>query len=167
MTIKEVAQLKGLSHQAIYKRLKSHGVKVEDIRDRQTGQLTPDGERIIRRLFDLDPPAEEPIATPDKRDETTVVEGLRNQVAELTTTVEKLNVEVEKLRNQVASGEERISALVEERDFLRKALDQAQQLQAITLAKVPNVKSLPPADEEKGRLRGWWNRVRGRGNNGN
>lgn len=148
MTIKEVAQRTGLSHQAIYKRLKSRGVKLDEIRDKATGQITPDGEKIISELFPSsaatsddqkkEKPAEKPVETE--------VEMLRNQVAELTT-------EVEKLRNQVETIEN-------ERDFLRATLEREQHLHGIALSKLPP--ALPPAEEERGRLRSWWDRVRGR-----
>lgn len=144
MTIKEVAQRTGLTHQAIYKRLKAHDLKLETLKDKATGQFTPEGEAVIIELFDLSAP-EKPTGNTD----ATVVEKLTTKVAELTT-------EVEKLRNQVA-------ALEGERDFLRGALEREQQLHAIVLTKLPT--ALPPSDEEKGRLRTWWDRIRGGRNN--
>ena len=155
MTIKEVAQLTGLTHQAIYKRLKNQGIKINDLKDHATGQFTPEGEEIIRGLFTFsasqDMPSEhdpDPINSPDHDDATDATE-LRNQVAELTT-------EVEKLRNQVAT-------LKDERDFLRVTLEREQQLHGITLTKLPtSPATLPPGDAEKGRIRGWWDRIRGR-----
>lgn len=146
MTIKEVAQLTGLSHQAIYKKLKARGLKVETLKNKETGQLTEDGERTIRELFNLSTSAPEPVAT----------------------EVEKLTTENEKLRNQVANLEKRVEELTGERDFLRRTLDtttealtNAQKLQAATLAKMPLLPSGEP-----GRLRRAWDKIRGRGNNG-
>ena len=127
MTIKEVAQRTGLTHQAIYKRLKAHGVKLETLKDKATGHFTPEGEAVIMELFAIDAP-EKPA---EKADST----------------------EVERLRNQVATVEN-------ERDFLRGALEREQQLQAMTLTKLPP--ALPPSDEEKQRRRTWWDRIRGR-----
>ena len=141
MTIKEVAQRTGLTHQAIYKRLKAHGVKLETLKDKATGQFTPEGERVIMELFTIDAPEK-----PAEKADSTEVEKLRNQVAELTT-------EVEKLRNQVATIES-------ERDFLRGALEREQQLHAMALTKLPP--ALPPSDEEKQHRRTWWDRIRGR-----
>ena len=141
MNIKEVAQLTGLTHQAIYKRLKARGVKLETLKDKATGEFTPEGTQIIKELFSIDATEKN-----DKKDDSTQVEKLRNQVAELTT-------EVEKLRNQVATVES-------ERDYLRGALEREQQLQAMTLTKLPP--ALPPSDEEKQRRRTWWDRIRGR-----
>ena len=142
MTIKEVAERTGLTHQAIYKRLKNHGVKLDDIRDKSTGLISPKGEEIIAELFPASADHKKPAETPVENE----VEKLRNQVAELTT-------EVEKLRNQVELVEN-------ERDFLRATLEREQQLHGIALSKLPP--ALPPAEEERGRLRSWWDRVRGR-----
>ena len=149
MTIKEVAQSTGLSHQAIYKRLKARGIKLDDIRDKTTGQLTPEGGMVIAELFPVTAssiPEEKKAEKPDETQVENQVEKLRNQVAELTT-------EVEKLRNQVAT-------LENERDFLRTTLEREQQLHGIALSKLPP--ALPPAEEERGKLRSWWDRVRGR-----
>lgn len=157
MTIKEIAEQAGLSHQAIYKRLKARGVALDQIKDKGTGELTAAGEALLRELFNLQdqtekeaPPPPEKAAPPAEENEAG---ELRNQVAEL-------NNEVEKLRNQVATLEEKEKALTEERDFLRLSLERSQQLQAITAAKIPNPPpALPAGGEEKERgLRAWWRR---------
>lgn len=154
MTIREVAQLTGLSHQAIYKRIKAQGLKLDELKDKATGQLTPDGEAIIRELFTVESPANSPV-NGKKAAVSNQVEELRNQVAELTT-------EVEKLRNQVAS-------LENERDFLREALEREQknlerqqQLTGMVITKLPTPAPALPSGE-KGKLRAWWDKVRKRG----
>lgn len=146
MTIKEVAEQTGLSHQAIYKRLKARGIKLDDIRDKATGQITPEGGTVIAELFPVTASSipEEKKAVDNQVESQ--VEKLRNQVAELTA-------EVEKLRNQVAT-------LENERDFLRTTLEREQQLHGIALSKLPP--ALPPAEEERSKLKSWWARVRGR-----
>lgn len=142
MTIREVAQLTGLSHQAIYKRLKAHGVKLETLKDKATGQFTPEGEAAILELFNLDKPVEKEVATD--------VEKLRNRITELEN-------EVEKLRNQVAT-------LEDERNFLRQTVEREQQLQGMALSKLPTPPpALPPTEEEKKKRRSWWSRMRGKG----
>ena len=148
MTIKEVAQLTGLSHQAVYKKLKARGHKVEALKDKQTGQLTEEGEKIIRELFNLSTSAPEPVAT----------------------DVEKLSTENEKLRNQVENLEKRVTELEGERDFLRRtlettteALTNAQKLQAATLSKMPPLLTAG----EPGRLRKAWDKIRGRDHDAN
>lgn len=156
MTIKEVAQLTGLSHQAIYKRLKSHGLKLETIKDKASGHFTPDGAAAIMELFDIKAPDDAPEVAqkPTGKADATEVEKLRNQVAELTT-------EVERLRNQVAS-------LEDERNYLRGALEREQQIAGMSIAKLPApAPALPPTNAGKGRLRTWWDRVKGGRKNGN
>ena len=164
MTIKDVAKRTGLSHQAIYKRLKARGLSVSDLKDKASGQLTEEGERILAEMFSIQ--AEEPTVdgAPEITNEEPTAESgseeLRNEVARLTT-------EVEKLSNQVATLEEKNAALVEERDFLRLALERSQQLQAITASKIPNPPPLLPSPEESdhhkglfGGIRAWWARRR-------
>ena len=164
MTIKEIAERAGLSHQAIYKRLKARGVALDQIKNKDTGELTAEGEALLLELFNLQdqtereaPPPPEKAAPPAAEDEAG---ELRNQVERLNNQVAELNNEVEKLRNQVATLEEKEKALTEERDFLRLSLERSQQLQAITAAKIPNPPpALPAGGEEKERgLRAWWRR---------
>ena len=138
MTIRDVAELTGLTHQAVYKRIKTAGISLASVKDKETGQLTPDGEAAILELFNLESkPVEKKVAESP-------------EVAELRTRVAELSKEVEGLRKQV----ETIEA---ERDYLRTALSNAQQLQAMTLSKF----ALPaPAQDHKGRLRNWFERRR-------
>ena len=154
MTIREVAQLTGLSHQAIYKRIKAQGLKLDSLKDKATGQLSADGEAIIRDLFSINSPAD----PPDNGKGTAVhnqVEELRNQVAELTT-------EVEKLRNQVAGLEGERNFLREALEREQKNLERQQQLTGMVTTKLPTP---PPAlpSGEKGKLRIWWDKIRKRG----
>ena len=164
MTIKDVATRTGLSHQAIYKRLKARGLSVSDLKDKASGQLTEEGERILAEMFSIQ--AEEPTVdgAPEITNEEPTVESgseeLRNEVARLTT-------EVEKLGNWVETLEAMNTALTEERDFLRLALERSQQLQAITASKIPNPPPLLPTTAESishkglfGGMRAWWARRR-------
>ena len=143
MTIKEVAQLTGLSHQAIYKKIKAKGLKLEELKDKATGQFTPEGEAAIRGLFNISGTEETPVAT----------------------EVEKLTTEVERLRNLVEKQGEQIKALTDERDFLRLTLERSQHLEAAALAKLPSPPPALPAGEKHG-LRNWLQRIRGHRDNG-
>ena len=128
MNVKEVAQLTGLSHQAVYKKLKANHLDLTRLKDKATGHFTPEGEAAIRALFGLqdEPKVEAP------------------EVEKVATEVEKdaaaLTAEVEKLRNRVETLEARITELTEERDYLRR-------LQVATLAKIPNAPLLPAGDQ--------------------
>ena len=167
MTVKEFSALVGVSHQAIYKKLKGRGVALESLKDKATGQLTADGEALLRSIYNIQEQVDEqsettaeeaarverkaaPPADPaDQKEET----WLRNQVAELTA-------EVERLRNQVATLEEKEKALTDERDFLRISLERSQQLQALTASKIPNPAPALPASTQAHWLRAWWRRLR-------
>ena len=169
MTIKDVAAQTGLSHQAIYKRLKARGLSVSSLKDRASGQLTEEGERLIRELFSIKA-KEEPTTenAPDMASEEPTVE-VESEVEKLRNRVEKLNAEVEKLRNHVATLEEKNTALTDERDFLRLSLERSQQLQMVTASKIPNPPPLLAAAEAEesssnkgifGGVRAWWARRR-------
>ena len=143
MTIRDIAQQTGLTHQAVYKRLKANGVTLDTLKDKQTGQFTPEGEAVIRDLFALANTANATDAT---------------EVARLTTQVAELTTEVEKLRNQVAT-------LENERDFLRVTLEREQQLHGITLTKIPTPPTALPegrSEPTRGRLKTLWDKMRGR-----
>ena len=164
MTIKEVAERTGLSHQAIYKKLKARGLSVSDLKDKATGQLSEEGERVIAELFSIQ--AEEP----REGDQEPEAPSVESEVAKLRNQVEKLTTEVEKLRNQVETLEDKNKAITDERDYLRLALERSQQLQAITASKIPNPPPLLPATEAEeakphkglfGGVRAWWARRRG------
>lgn len=144
MTIKEVAQLTGLSHQAIYKKIKNKGISLEGLKDKATGQFTPEGEAAIKALFGLGEKQETPVAT---------------EVAKLTT-------EIERLRNLVDKQEVQLAALKEERDYLRGALDKQIQIQAMMTTKLPTPPPALPAGKEH-RLRNWLQRLRGGKDSGN
>ena len=148
MTIKEVARQAGITVQAVYKRIRASGFQLADLKDSETGQLTADGEALIMRLFAV------PEAAPAEVE--TEVKKMRSRVTELTA-------EVETLRSRIAAENERIAALTEERDYLRTALDNAQKLQALTLAKVPA--ALPSGEKKRRGLFGLFARGE-RGNNG-
>ena len=162
MTISEAARLAGVSNQAVYKRLKSRGIKPDSIREK-SGELTEEGAALMRELFPIlqdeverapQAPADEPAAAPPP--------PAPDEVERLTTRVDELTKQVDELTTRLTTTEARAQALQDERDYLRGALEKSQQLQALTASKIPNP---PPAltdgREEKQR-RGLWARLRGR-----
>lgn len=164
MTVKEFSALVGVSHQAIYKKLKGRGVALESLKDKETGQLTEEGETLLRRIYNIQEQG-------DEQRETTAeeAEGEEREAAppadhegenELRNQVARLQGEVERLRNQVATLEEKEKALTEERDFLRVSLERSQQLQALTASKIPNPAPALPASTQAHGLRAWWRRLR-------
>ena len=51
MTIKQKAEELGVSPQAVYQRLKRNNVDVSSLTDKETKELTGEGEIIISKLF--------------------------------------------------------------------------------------------------------------------
>lgn len=131
MTIKDAAAKYGVSRQAIYQRLKRQGLQVDALRNPDTGELTADGEAVLSSMFtEAEPTQDNAQAQVDTL--TTEVNSLREQAAALTAQVDTLTTQ--------------LATITEERDFLRRALDQAQQLHAMTL------QALPPPQEPGGVL---------------
>ena len=112
MTIKEFATNRGLSTQAVYKKLKGRKIEVDTITEK--GQLTEAGEAILRELYSTQP-GDQP---------TNNLKGYQLRVETLTNETTRLQLNVEKLEAQV-------EALKEERDFLRKMIEQAQEMEGI------------------------------------
>lgn len=164
MTVKEFAALAGVSHQAIYKKLKGRGVALDKLKDKETGQLTAEGETLLRSIFHIQEQGDEQRETGVEEavevERGTAPPAPETNTNELRNQVEKLTAEVEKLRNQVATLEEKEKTLTEERDFLRVSLERSQQLQAITAAKIPNPAPALPAGREPHGLRAWWRNLR-------
>lgn len=179
MTIKDLAALAGVSHQAVYKRLKSNGIDLAALKDPETGHFTEDGEKRLMALFAIkaEIPEGKPVEDPAPGS------GADNACKELRKQVETLQKEVARLSTEVEIIRASESALRDERDFLRVALENSQKLQALTASKIPNPPpalpepeppapveatqeaSVPGATEpEKGkgsRLQEWWRRVWG------
>jgi hypothetical protein len=144
MTIKEASTIYGISTQAIYKRLTKKGYDLKQLKD-SSGALTEEGERIIDQLFDRvtvtgegDPTPQPTKKKPQKPDATPSLQA-EKEVAELKAKVAEMTTEIGRLQSTIDN-------LREERDFLRHALNQSQQIQAMTL------RALPPAPTEKGGL---------------
>lgn len=136
MTIKDAAALYGVSPQAIYQRLKSKGIDIRTLKNK-AGDLTTEGERLLEDLFDRTSVStmdteqgQKAQQAPEKKDESSLL-----QVEKLTAEVYSLTAQIEMLK--------------EERDYLRRALDQSQQLQAMTM------RMLPPAAVERQGVFSW------------
>lgn len=133
MTIKEAAALYGVSKQAIYQRLKKTGQDLDQIRDAKTQELTEFGIELVNSIYG------------QKADKE------QSSVNQSVKELESLKSENVRLQEQVNALTEKVAALTEERDFLRRSLDQSQQLQAMTLSRLPA--STPPAGEKKGLIK--------------
>lgn len=157
MRIKQVSEKVGLSHQAIYKRLRARGIKAEDITQKNTGELTAEGWALMLELFPIlqgeEERSEQPQAEAPAAAEPSEIERLQGEVA-------RLRGEVAQAEGKVATMEAQLQALTEERDYLRGALERSQQLQALTAQKIPNPPPALPAggDQQRRGLFGWLRR---------
>lgn len=149
MKISDVAKQYGVSKQAVYQRLKRAGVSVEALTDAKSREITAEGAAIILRLFNG-----------ADNDAFTVNEPVKADVdraAQLQQQVDSLTAEVETLSQT-------LSDVTAERDHLRssltqalKAVDQAQQLQAMMMQRM-----LPePRESFSERVRAFFSRNRG------
>ena len=157
MTIKELADRLGVSSQSVYKRLKNHGVKLETLKDKATGEITAEGLQVVARVFNMDLTSEQTQPETAAETETRVESPVDSEVERLKKEVERLTTEVEKLNNLNSTMVEKVQTLESERDYLRNALQAQQQLQAMTLQRLP---ALPAAGQTSraGGLFGWLNR---------
>lgn len=157
MTIKELADRLGVSSQSVYKRLKNHGVKLETLKDKATGEITAEGLQVVARVFNLDLTSEQTQPETATETETRVESPVDSEVERLKKEVERLTTEVEKLNNLNSTMVEKVESLESERDYLRQTLQAQQQLQAMTLQRLP---ALPAAGQTSraGGLFGWLNR---------
>ena len=157
MTIKGLADRLGVSSQSVYKRLKNHGVKLETLKDKATGEITAEGLQVVARVFNMDLTSEQTQPETATETETRVESPVDSEVERLKKEVERLTTEVEKLNNLNSTMVEKVQTLESERDYLRNALQAQQQLQAMTLQRLP---ALPAAGQTSraGGLFGWLNR---------
>ena len=157
MTIKELADRLGVSSQSVYKRLKNHGVKLETLKDKATGEITAEGLQVVARVFNMDLTSEQTQPETATETETRVESPVDSEVERLKKEVERLTTEVEKLNNLNSTMVEKVESLESERDYLRQTLQAQQQLQAMTLQRLP---ALPAAGQTSraGGLFGWLNR---------
>lgn len=145
MTIKQYAEQQGISPQAVYQRLKKNKIKVESLTEKGSGELTGEGTVILDKLFSPENRQIKPI-----KDEK--IEALEKQIADLRTEVSSKDELIKSLERMYAS-------IQDERDFLRKALDKAQEIQADTLKRLPG-----EGQTVKGRKLTWRERFTGKVN---
>lgn len=111
MTIAEFAKEKGITPQAVYKRVKKLGINLETIR-KPDKTLTAEGLITLQRAFEL--------STVDTFQVETV-DNLKNQLKDM--------------QHKVEMAEARAAAAENERDFLRTQLDNALKANALASMK--------------------------------
>lgn len=158
MKIREAATRAGVSHQAVYKRLKKRGISPESLIDKETGELTAEGLALMIELY------------PQVKDEQPATATAQPSAA--PDVVEQLRDEVQRLRNQLSNLEERNRLLLDERDYLRKLLDHSQEMEGLR-ARLEVVEAGQRAAQAQAltdgssggekKRRGLWARLRGKG----
>lgn len=138
MTVKDVSEMAGISVQAVYKKFKANGLKVETLKDKESGQFTPAGEAVVKSLFNLSRQPFNPDFNPIQPD-STEIERLK---AEAERLKEELNTTT--IRAEVLTA--RCQLLENERDSLRDKLDKTLILQLETIRTIP---AALPAGEKK------------------
>ena len=141
MTVKDVAEMAGISVQSVYKRFKANGLKVESLKNKETGHFTPTGEAEVERIFNLSCKPFKPDFKPIKPD-STEVERLKAEVEKLKESLNQVETEVERLTTA-------LDLITEERDYLRDQVKAAQVIQMEALKKIP---AALPAGEKKWRF---------------
>lgn len=140
MTIMDLAKEIGRSHQAVYKRLKKAGIDREALQEKGTGQLTAEGERIIRELYAVH---QEPMAT-EPPPATPSPTGFNPEVDQLQKQVDSLQQQLTEEKHRAELAELKAEAVADERDFLRRQLDNAIKANALA-----SVKRLTAPDPEE------------------
>lgn len=148
MTISEAATLYGVSTQAIYKRLSKNGHDIKTLKT-ASGALTEEGEKLLEQLFDRtsvtgegDPAPQQTRKAVPKKEDPLLLQA-QKEVERLTALVDGLQKDVNYLTDKVKS-------LEGDKERLHRALDQAQQLHAMTMKQM-----LPPAPAERKRAFSW------------
>lgn len=120
MTMRAIAEQLGVSIPTLYRKLKTEGVKVSELRDDKTGKVTPAGAAIIADLF-------------RGSEDNTAIQDVLNGVSQTVTHETALQdgdetLTVAVLRERIAGVEERLSMMTAERDRLRSECDRLMSL---------------------------------------
>lgn len=146
MTIKDAAELYGISTQAVYQRLKKESIDLKRLKDKSTGHLTPDAEVVFCKLF-----------TRTELKKT----GVLNSSESTDSTDKKL---IETLQKELFEMVERLKVLENENSELKadkaswsRALEFAQRVQ---LEQLEMIKRLPAGQTQRKTIgetvKGWF-----------
>ncbi len=122
MTIKQTAELYGVSVQAVYQRINRAGLNIKKLKNADTGELTAEGEEAIKQLF---------------------AQHSQVNVDELKTALNDSQRELASLKTENEALKARVHELESERDYLR---GQTTEL----LTRIPPALPAPGQTEKKG-----------------
>ena len=147
MTLTEIAKHLNTSTMTIYRRLDKAGIKISDLRDADTGGITPEGVSVIGSLFD---------ATGQQAAQQT--DTTRTQPA-AQPDAQPIEVEAAVLRERVRGLEDKLQAAYDERDRLRAQVDTLTEM--LRVEQQGRVKLLGDGGQQQ--KRGLFGLFRGRG----
>lgn len=119
MKIKDFADKKGLTRQAVYKALNRSGYSAKKLTDR-SGNLTKNGLTVLNRLFPSagDQVNQEP-PEPVEQDQSSIIDELRNQVDELKRKCSEWETRYFEAVNQANTETEQLRILLQREQELR------------------------------------------------
>lgn len=153
MTMRELAAELGISTTAIYKAAKAHGTAAADLRD-DAGMLTDEAADTIRAWF-----TRRTTAQPSAK-----LDELAAEVAQLKEALAQAETQAQEQQRTIDALQQRLSDAVSERDYLRHALDEAQQthrqaMEGFTATMTAFAPSLP-APKKPSRIRAWLDKLK-------
>ena len=105
MTLTQIAKELNVTTMTIYRRLQKNGLKIADLRDDTTGELTPEGVSVIGSLFSMTgqqtaQQTDTTRALQDAQRDDTDVAVLRERVRGLEDALKRADAECDRLRSE-------------------------------------------------------------------
>lgn len=147
MTIKELAKELGRSHQAVYKKLGNAGIDLNALKNPTTGELTTEGEKIVRELYAPKATATEALRTEVESEVEKVESKVESEAERLQSVLNALQRDLIEAKHKAEVAEIRATAAEDERDYLRRQLDNA--IKASALASVKRIATASTEDVEQ------------------
>lgn len=124
MTIKEFAESRSISPQAVYLKMQKFGISAKQVVNQKTKELTPDGQAVLEKLYNGELSnfvlkAAQAAAVKQAPD--------ASSAKELEANIADLKAQIAGLRAQLEGKEALIDQLKSEIDFLRPLAQAAQK----------------------------------------
>lgn len=165
MTISEYARSRGVTPQAVYKRLSTKGIKVDGLRNRDK-TLTQSGIATLDETLNLQPvdnqvdnrAINQVVNVDNPVDNQQSVTMMTERVTELERNLSEAEHRADLAEQKAAAAEQRAAAAESERDYLREQL--SASIKATALASMTRIES--KQESVKNRLLSAWNVLRGK-----
>lgn len=115
LTIKDIAEAANISTTAVYKRIKAKGLNINDLRNKDDGKLTTEGEEKLSELFNL----HKPVNKVDNMVYEAEIKSLKKQIEILTDEISFLRLSLERSQQLQAATLTNIKKLPSEPWFKR------------------------------------------------